>query len=195
MKLKSSNNGSPIAASIFESFNKLTSDDEKARIKGASGLIKCLEETDEDKVRKHFRKMCLVLMFKIFSLKVQKQLDYTLKRLIRGNGSSASSSRIGFHTALTGLLSSKLNEPPKISNIIEIVKKEFHSAEEKGKVDSMVGTTLVCGAIIRSENALGNATREEIEEVVKCLSSCLTKPSVSSLAFSFLNDLVAKVSY
>lgn len=37
-------------STIFEAFNKLTSDDEKIRIKGASGLIRILEETSEDKV-------------------------------------------------------------------------------------------------------------------------------------------------
>lgn len=52
MKLK--NNSSPIDSSIFESFNKLTSEDEKVRIKGASGLIRFLEECSEDKVSKKF---------------------------------------------------------------------------------------------------------------------------------------------
>lgn len=61
-------------------------------------------------------------------------------------------------------------------------------------MDSMVGTALVCGAIIRSEQTLEKATEEEIDEIAKCLVSCLTKPSVSSLAFSFLNELVIKVS-
>lgn len=37
-------------STIFEAFSKLTSDDEKIRIKGASGLIRILEETSEDKV-------------------------------------------------------------------------------------------------------------------------------------------------
>lgn len=92
------------------------------------------------------------------------------------------------------MLSSKIDDLPKVANIIEIIKKEFQSVEDKGKVDSMVGTALVCGAIIRSERALGNSTKEEIEDVTKCLVACLNKPSVSSLAFSFLNDLVAKVS-
>lgn len=77
---------------------------------------------------------------------------------------------------------------------MEIVKKEFHGADDKGKVDAMVGTALVCGAIVRSDNALGNATAEEIEEITKCLVSCLSKNSVSSLAYSFLNELVIKVS-
>lgn len=57
MKLK--NNSSPIDSSIFESFNKLTSDDEKVRIKGANGLIKSLEETSEDKVNRFERKNVL----------------------------------------------------------------------------------------------------------------------------------------
>lgn len=121
-------------------------------------------------------------------------MDYAVKRLVRGNGSSTSNSRIGFHTALTGLLNATLSEPPKISTIIEIVKKEFQSNEEKGKVDSLVGTALVCGAILRSDKTFENATEEETEDIAKCLVSCLSKPSVSSLAFSFLNELVIKVS-
>lgn len=42
--------GVKVDSSIFESFNKLTSDDEAVRIKGASGLVRILEETSEDKV-------------------------------------------------------------------------------------------------------------------------------------------------
>lgn len=74
------------------------------------------------------------------------------------------------------------------------MKKEFHSAEDKGKLDSIIGTALVCGAVIRSEKALGNSTREEVEELTKCLVPCLSKASVTSLAFSFLNELIIKVS-
>lgn len=82
-----------------------------------------------------------------------------------------------------------------MSTIIDILKKEFHSAEEKGKMDSMIGTILVCGAIIRSEKPLAGASNEDVGEIAKCLASCLAKPSVSSLAYSFLNELVVRVSY
>jgi hypothetical protein len=140
--------------------------------------------------------MCTSFEFhETFKFQLQKQLDYALKRLVRGNGSSTSSSRIGFHTALTGLLNAQLEIPPKISDIIEIVKKEFHGAEDKGKVDAMVGTALVCGAIVRADNALGNASETDVEEITKCLVSCLSKGSVASLAYSFLNELVIKVSH
>lgn len=43
-------NGLQVDTSIFDSFNKLTSVDEKVRLKGASGLIKTLEETSDEKV-------------------------------------------------------------------------------------------------------------------------------------------------
>lgn len=126
---------------------------------------------------------------------MQKQLDYALKRLIRGNGSSTSNSRIGYYTALAGLLSSTaLKDPPKVATIIEILKKEFQTVEDKGKVDAMVGTALVCGAIIRAENLLDTATEAEVEEITKCLVPCTSKPAVASLAFTFLNELVVKVS-
>lgn len=49
MKLKT--NKVIVDSSIFEAFNKLTSDDEKVRIRGASGIIKILEETSDDKVK------------------------------------------------------------------------------------------------------------------------------------------------
>lgn len=48
-------------SSIFESFNKLTSDDEKVRIKGASGLIKSLEETSAEEVNQKFVIKCAPL--------------------------------------------------------------------------------------------------------------------------------------
>lgn len=75
MKLK--NNSSPIDSSIFESFNKLTSDDEKVRIKGASGLIKSLEETSEDKVNRIIKKCALhssKLMFNSFRFSYKNSL-------------------------------------------------------------------------------------------------------------------------
>jgi len=117
-----------------------------------------------------------------------------LKRLIRGNGSSTTSSRIGFNTALTGLLKSNVQQLPKVSAILEIVAKEFQSTEEKGKVDSLVGTALVCGSIIRSEKMMADVSEDEIEEMSKFLVACLSKPSVTSLAYNFLNELVIKVS-
>lgn len=116
-----------------------------------------------------------------------------MKRLIRGNGSPNQASRIGFHTAFAGLLNSEFKSPPNISDMIEIIKKEFLGNDDKGKVDSLIGTALACGCIIRSEKAFANITDEEIEEITKCLVICLSKPSVSSLAFSFLNDLIQKV--
>lgn len=84
--------------------------------------------------------------------------------------------------------------PPKVATVVEILKKEFQTVEEKGKVDAMVGTALVCGAVIRAEKFLATATEAEIEEIAKCLVPCTSKPAVASLAFTFLNELVVKVS-
>lgn len=68
MKLK--NNSSPIPPTLFEAFNKLISEEEKERIKGANGLIKCLEETEEEKVKinnrqpaKNVLRQCLLLKY------------------------------------------------------------------------------------------------------------------------------------
>lgn len=48
--MKLEKKGLQIDSAIFECFTKLTSEDEKVRIKGANGLIKSLETTSEDKV-------------------------------------------------------------------------------------------------------------------------------------------------
>lgn len=79
--------------------------------------------------------------------------------------------------------------------MIEIIKKEFLSNDDKGKVDALVGTALACGCIIRSEKAFEKIEDEEFVELAKCLVACVAKPSVAPLAFSFLNDLVSKVGY
>ncbi|CAO1442448.1 unnamed protein product [Diamesa serratosioi] len=165
-----------INSSIFGSFNKLTNDDESARIKGAYALIKSLVESSDKEPEKFAR-----------------ELKYALNRLIRGNGSSSSNSRIGFHTALTGLLNSDIENLPSVTLVMEILTKEFHSIDEKAKVDNQVGTALVCGAVIRSK-LVALASEEELEQLTKCLVVCLAKPAVYSLSYSFLNELIVKVS-
>jgi hypothetical protein len=73
------------------------------------------------------------------------------------------------------------------------MNKEFE--EDKGHVDTLVGITLVCGAVIRSEKALKSTSASDIEEIVKSLTSCFAKPSVAPLACSFLAELIIKVSW
>lgn len=86
-----------------------------------------------------------------------------------------------------------MENPPGIGDMVEIIKKEFLSNDDKGKVDALVGTALACGCIIRSEKAFGRIENVEFGELAKCLVACVAKPSVAPLAFSFLNDLVSKV--
>jgi hypothetical protein len=74
------------------------------------------------------------------------------------------------------------------------MKKEFKENDaDKGRLDSTIGVALVCGAIIRSEKGLSQASNEEISEIVNSLASCFAKPSVSAIAFNFLAELVPKV--
>lgn len=121
-------------------------------------------------------------------------MNYCIKRLVRGNGSSTSNSRIGFYTALAGIFSSDIPNLPAIDEILSLMKKEFKDSEgEKGRLDSVVGVALVCGAIIRSERGLTMATSVEIKEIVTSLVSCFAKPSVSPVAYNFLAELVIKV--
>lgn len=74
------------------------------------------------------------------------------------------------------------------------MKKEFKESEtDSGRLDSSIGITLVCGAIIRSEKGLGKASIEEVTEIINSLTSCFSKPSVSPVAYNFLAELVTKV--
>ncbi|XP_070490026.1 myb-binding protein 1A [Chironomus tepperi] len=158
-----------INTSVFENFSKLTNEDENVRISGAHSLIQQMEK-----------------------LTTEKELSYAVKRLIRGTGSSTSNSRIGFYTAFCGLLSANIENVPTVSEIFEIMAKEFK--EDRKGLDSIIGVALICGAIIRSEKMLGNSSEEDIQEIVKHLISCSTKPSVAPLAYNFLAELVTKVS-
>ncbi|KAG5673358.1 hypothetical protein PVAND_003415 [Polypedilum vanderplanki] len=160
-----------IKTTIFEHFAKLTNENENVRISGAYSLIQHLQKNNEE-----------------------KNVSYAIKRLVRGNGSSTSNSRIGFYTALTGFLSAEIQYAPNIQGILEIMKKEFKdSSSDKGHVDSLVGISLVCGAIIRSEKALKSTSENDIEEIVKSLVSCFVKPSVSPVAYNFLAELVIRM--
>lgn len=193
MQLKKSN--LPINTAVFEAFKSITNDDSNVRLKGAIGLIKIIQNTEEEKVKKlsSISEFKHIVKFYSFQFQLEKTLDYALKRLIRGCGSSTQSSRIGFHTALAGLLNADMENPPGIAEMMEIIKKEFLGNDDKGKVDALVGTALACGCIIRSEKAFERIEDEEIAELTKCLVTCLSKPSVAPLAFNFLNGLVSKV--
>lgn len=120
-----------------------------------------------------------------------KEISYAIKRLVRGSGSSTSNSRTGFYTALTGFLSAEIEDKPSVSEVLEIMKKEFH--EDKGSVDSLIGIALVCGAIIRSKKTLKMATASNVEEIVKSLIPCISKPSVAPVAYNFLGEISTKV--
>jgi len=52
MKLKANikKPGLKVNSSIFEAFNRITSDNEKLRIQGAAGLIRILEDADDESV-------------------------------------------------------------------------------------------------------------------------------------------------
>ena len=117
---------------------------------------------------------------------------YAVKRLIIGTDSSTSNSRIGFYIAFCGLLSANVENVPKISEIFEMMTKEFK--EDRKGLDSIIRVALICGSIIRSEKMLRSSNEDVIKEIVKHLTSCSTKLSVAPLAYYLLAELVTKVS-
>ena len=107
-------------------------------------------------------------------------------------GSSSSNSRIGYYSAFCGFLSN-VESPPTTTEILEIVSKELYAeAEDKAKLDTQVGTILVCGAIIRSK-IFELANGDEVEGITKHLVNCLKKATIQSLSCTFLNEMVDKV--
>lgn len=107
-------------------------------------------------------------------------------------GSSSSNSRVGYYSAFCGFLSNVEN-PPTITEILELVGKELYAeAEDKAKLDTQVGTILVCGAVIRSK-VFNSASGEEVDGITKHLVTCLKKNNIQSLACTFLNEMVDKV--
>ena len=60
------------------------------------------------------------------SLQRQKELSYSLKRLIRGCGASTNVSRAGFFTGLVAFLKTFSTEEVSGEQIFEVMQKELH---------------------------------------------------------------------
>lgn len=51
MQLKKAKSNLPINTAVFEAFKSITIDDTNVRLKGAVGLIKIIQDTEDEKVK------------------------------------------------------------------------------------------------------------------------------------------------
>nr|CAD7597551.1 unnamed protein product [Timema genevievae] len=120
------------------------------------------------------------------------EVEYVLKRLIRGMGSSRANSRNGFFSVLVALLSTV--KSMKVSDILNLVKKHLCITSNIGKTEEAeiyTGQILVFGALIRSGQFLSNATVEEQHDVLSNLLVAGQQRSYLPIAvYAFLEELL-----
>uniref|UniRef100_A0A1I8PD92 Myb-binding protein 1A n=1 Tax=Stomoxys calcitrans TaxID=35570 RepID=A0A1I8PD92_STOCA len=167
-----------VDTNIFKYFKELTNEEEKLRLEAAIQLLQQLNRTkDEDKR--------------------QKELQYSLKRLIRGCGSSTNVSRSGFYIGLVGALKSLSPEELSLQQVLDFMNKELHVGSaviNKEDADAVVGKILVVGALLHS-GRLSEANAEYLEQVTNILLQATHHKSYhASLGYSFVCELIETLS-
>uniref|UniRef100_A0A182K7B2 Myb-binding protein 1A n=1 Tax=Anopheles christyi TaxID=43041 RepID=A0A182K7B2_9DIPT len=183
---------------VFGYFKQFVSDDDEVRVKGACSLIEFLsngqtiKQPDEnnDAAKKE--------------IVVPKTAEtaYALKRLVRGVGSMQNDSRIGFFTALVGLLErlrGKEEECPTVTELFALVKAELTESgleeddgeKHKSRLELRIGKILVCGAIIKS-GLIDDASELELQTVLKALKKDMYK-MLTPMVYTFLIELANRL--
>ncbi|XP_063979365.1 uncharacterized protein LOC135163664 [Diachasmimorpha longicaudata] len=165
-----------MGASVLDSFTKLTSEDERTRLDGGTTLLRHLSQQKSDDPD-------------------SKELDYSLRRLIRGLGASRPSSKKGFYTTLTAYL--KLHPQTPLLPLLEILDVELKSSGHNPKsenADIFMGRILFCGALVRS-NVLQSSASDFQQKIIEILLEAGGKRSyLSASSFSFLIDFLHQLT-
>ncbi|CAD6207966.1 GSCOCG00003224001-RA-CDS [Cotesia congregata] len=157
---------------ILDSFSKLIVDNAHSRMQGEINLLTILLQLKKDDPN-------------------NEEFTYSLKRLIRGLGSSKMVSRKGFFSTLTTYL--KQNLDSDIDQLIEIMEAELKlvsnlSKSERG--DIYMGRILFCGSLIRSK-LLFNCPVDKQQQILEILLTAGTQKSyLSFISISFLIDFI-----
>uniref|UniRef100_A0A034VLD7 peptidylprolyl isomerase n=1 Tax=Bactrocera dorsalis TaxID=27457 RepID=A0A034VLD7_BACDO len=165
--------------SIFQHFKELTNEEEDKRMKAALQLLQQLSKTKEAEKR-------------------QKELSYTLKRLVRGCGAATNTSRAGFYTGLVALLKAFDEHEITLENIFSTMQKELSvgaTVANKDDADAVVGKILVCGALQQSGRLDNLQNNEHLERIINTLLQSTKQRSYhASLAYALLIELIEKIS-
>ncbi|XP_031636245.1 myb-binding protein 1A [Contarinia nasturtii] len=178
LKQSKNNKNSNIGNKISESFKKLTNSEKLNRINGAVNLLQHLKE------------------IKIDENQVEKVRN--VRRFVRGLGASTSDSRSGFYAALVAFLATNPDDYPTITNLFELMDVTLSvgagSNIEKEDSDALIGRVLVCASILHA-NKLNSASDSEIKKCIETLINASHYKSYhSSLAYTFLLELLEKIS-
>ncbi|KFB53208.1 hypothetical protein ZHAS_00021514 [Anopheles sinensis] len=179
---------------VFDFFHSFVNTDDEARVRGACDLIEFLSQNN---VPKQNGKDGTTT-----SGTTPATIAYSLKRLVRGVGSTSNASRAGFYTGLVGLLSQLKGEEdvcPSVTELFALVKSELSDStkrtageeNEKIRIELRVGKVLVCGAIIKA-GLIESASDEELETIFKTLKKGMYK-TLTPLVYTFLNELVPQI--
>lgn len=167
-----------VDTNIFKYFKDLTNEEEKTRMEAALHLLQQLSRTKDEEKR-------------------QKELNYTLKRLIRGCGASTNVSRSGFFTGLVGFLKSFSQEEITMQQVFETLNKELHvgtTIANKEDADAVVGKILVCGSLLHS-GRLTETNPEYLEQITNLLlQSSHHRTYLASMGYSFLCEIIEALS-
>uniref|UniRef100_A0A182LWT7 Myb-binding protein 1A n=1 Tax=Anopheles culicifacies TaxID=139723 RepID=A0A182LWT7_9DIPT len=178
---------------VFGYFKRFVSEDDGERVNGACSLIEFLCKDQAHKQQNGSNDVA-----EETAVPKTAETTYALKRLIRGVGSTQNASRVGFFTALVGLLErlkDKDDQCPTITELLRLVKSELTESEveeeenekQNTRLELRIGKILVCGAIIKS-GMFENATDLELQTVLKALKQNMHK-MLTPLVYAFLNEL------
>ncbi|XP_037939164.1 myb-binding protein 1A-like [Teleopsis dalmanni] len=162
---------------IFLYFNELVNEDSNIRVNAALSLMQHLSKKTEVEKR-------------------QKELYYTLKRLVRGCGASTNISRAGFFTALVLFLKKFLTE---ISNkeVFDALQNELRTGTtivKKNDSDAVVGKILVCVAIMHSGRVFVSSEDDLQKLTLFLLRATKHRTYHSSLGYGFLIEFLNMIS-
>ncbi|ETN59544.1 DNA polymerase v [Anopheles darlingi] len=184
---------------VFGFFENFGSPDDEVRIRGASALIEFLGQDGNAG-----KEPPAAPTNGTVSTGKTAETAYALKRLVRGVGSPTNVSKVGYYTALVGLLQ-QLNgaqDCPTVTELFKLVKSELadsdhdpaesSDAKERNRFEVRVGKVLVCGAIIKA-GLIQSATDLELQTVLTTLKTSIYK-TLAKLVWTFLNELVLCIS-
>ncbi|XP_065171118.1 myb-binding protein 1A [Atheta coriaria] len=166
-------NGKKPRNTFLDNFGKLTSNEQKIRLKSGSQIIRHLSKNSEN----------------------DEELQYAIGRLVRGVGSGKVNSRIGFYTTLNVFL--RTSNKFDINNILDVIHKELKTSGQNLKsenADVYTGLILVCGAVLHAGKfaTLENEKRKTLLQHL--VDASVKKTYLGLLAASLIVDALPKLT-
>ncbi|KAK4878296.1 hypothetical protein RN001_010802 [Aquatica leii] len=161
-----------VGKSVLDHFSQISNDNEAKRVKNASLLLQYL--------------------YKFNNNQNNDEVQYALKRIIRGLGGSKTSTRIGFYSTFVALL----HTCPYLAldEVLKCIRKQLQieGGNSKSEIgDIYTGQVLACGALIRSKKIF-DGDQEQQDNVLRLLINAGKSRSYLSMAsVKFIAELLA----